>query len=479
MAPVKLLQHLPLFTAHAFGVRYELPLPLWLYVLGGAGIVLVTAAFILPKPVERTSAGAPDTSALPKLRWAPFILSYGLFFALVSAGMLGSQEVAENILPTLFWLVLWIAIPLSCGLVGNWTGPWNVFATVSLMLDNPKLRRLLILRDRVLPWPAWLGWWPAVALYFLVASGELIFSPIATTPHIIAGYLTVYFVASGLMGLLFGPAWLQQGELFNVLFSTWGRLGYFRFGSPGRRGFASGLTANFEPSVSRITFVLLLLSSVAFDGLLSTPLWNNFDVSLSATNITNSELHAVFVAAFILVVAFFWLAFGLFALAVKLAGRLAKSTLQVLGALLPSLIPISFGYLFAHNVEYLVINSQLLFPLIGNPTGLESWPIQLSYPFNDSFEPSIHLLPGAFYWYLAVVVIVAVHIIALIIAHRDMGSITPAKHAVKQAEFPWVGAMVLYTMLSLWLLAQPLVKEQSDQSGYVPAPPPITQDLPS
>lgn len=470
--------HIPVLMAHAFGVRYELPLPLWLFVLGGAGIVLITAAFVLPKPVEHITSETPDAAALPRISWVPFILSYLLFFALIPTGILGSQEVSENILPTLFWLVLWIAIPLSCGLIGNWTGPWNVFATVSRMLDNPKLRRLIILRDKALPWPAWLGWWPAVALYFLVACGELIFSPTATAPHNIATYLVVYFVGSGLMGLLFGTAWLQKGELFNVLFSTWGRLGYFRFGSAGRKGFAGGLIGNFEPSVSRITFVLLLLSSVTFDGLLSTPLWNNFDVSLSSTSITNTEIHSVFVAAFMLIVACFWLAFGLFAWAVKLAGRLQKRTLQVFAALLPSLVPISFGYLFAHNVEYLVINSQLLFPLIGNPTGLDSWPIHLAYPFNDSFEPKIHLLPGAFYWYAAVAVIVAVHIIALMIAHRDMGGITPAKHAVKQAEFPWVGAMVLYTMLSLWLLAQPLVKEKSDQSGYA-APTPPTQTLQS
>ena len=31
--------------------------------------------------------------------------------ALCAAGNLGSHEVAENVLPTAFWLIAWIAVP--------------------------------------------------------------------------------------------------------------------------------------------------------------------------------------------------------------------------------------------------------------------------------------------------------------------------------------------------------------------------------
>ena len=43
---------------------------------------------------------------------------------------------------------------------------------------------------------------------------------------------------------------------------------------------------------------------------------------------------------------------------------------RALAALLPSLLPIAFGYLLAHNLEFLVVNGQLLIPLAGNPAGL-------------------------------------------------------------------------------------------------------------
>lgn len=38
-----------LFFALAFGQRYELPLPLWMFVLGGALIVLVSFMIVLPR----------------------------------------------------------------------------------------------------------------------------------------------------------------------------------------------------------------------------------------------------------------------------------------------------------------------------------------------------------------------------------------------------------------------------------------------
>jgi hypothetical protein len=136
-----------------------------------------------------------------------------------------------------------------------------------------------------------------------------------------------------------------------------------------------------------------------------------------------------------------------------------------LTALLPSLVPIAFGYLFAHNLEYLVLNSQLLFPLIGNPPGLESWPIHLAHPFNDTFEPHLHLLPSSFYWYASLLVIVAVHVYAVVLAHRHLVRVAKSEQLERRSEFPWLVAMVGYTCLSLWLLAQPLTESSATTSG--------------
>jgi hypothetical protein len=282
--------------------------------------------------------------------------------------------------------------------------------------------------------------------------------------------LLVYFFVSAAAGLVFGSDWLKRGEVFSALFYTWGKLGYFRFGNSGSQSFAGGLAAPFKASISRIIFVLLLLASISFDGIISTPMWNNFQHKLPSS-FTVESLSYQLIASFTFLVLVFvlWGFFSIFALASAKAGSLKVSHTEALAGLLPSILPISFGYLLAHYIEYLIVNGQLFFPLIGNPIGKDSWPINLPNPFNDSFDPNIHLLPSAFYWYFAVVVIVMVHIIAVVIAHRHLSSATSSKLHARRSEYPWILAMVAYTMLSLWLLAQPLVKEKphEDQS-FVP-----------
>jgi len=107
----------------------------------------------------------------------------------------------------------------------------------------------------------------------------------------------------------------------------------------------------------------------------------------------------------------------------------------------------------------------VLFPLIGNPPGLESWPIHLGYPFNDDYDPHVNFLTSAFYWYVSLVVIVAVHVYAVVIAHRYLVRVAPDERRQRRSEFPWLAAMVGYTCLSLWLLAQPLTETSATTSG--------------
>jgi hypothetical protein len=146
------------------------------------------------------------------------------------------------------------------------------------------------------------------------------------------------------------------------------------------------------------------------------------------------------------------------------AGKHGSKPTRSFTGLLPSLVPIAFGYLLAHNLEYLLVNGQLMLPLLGNPPGWDSWP-HVFYPFNDSYEPNHTFLPSAFYWYVSLVVIVAVHIYAVILAHRHLVRLGRDRQLELRSEFPWLAAMVGYTCLSLWLLAQPLTKETSTTSG--------------
>jgi magnesium-transporting ATPase (P-type) len=253
------------------------------------------------------------------------------------------------------------------------------------------------------------------------------------------------------------------------LFSTWGRLGFFRFGAFGRRGFAGGLVVPFERSASRVSFVMLLLISVNFDGLLATPQWSGFE--RARVGIDASAAQTLRIASFVLLTAVICGVFGFFAFVAARWGGHRTGFRDSLTGLLPSVLPIAFGYLVAHNAQYVLVNAQLLGPLVGNPVGLESWPIHLPYPFNDTYEPNATFLPSAFYWYLGVSVIVAVHVIAVILAHRHLADRAPVESKARASEYPWLVAMIAYTAFSLLLIAQPLVNETApDQAGSVAAP---------
>ena len=263
----------PIVLAHAFGARYDLPIPLALFVLGGAAVVVLSFLLVLPRTVTaaRGDQTLPDRAPATGLSPSWATVSLVVLILLTLAALLGSNEVAENIVPTTFWLLVWIAVPLSCGLLGDWTRTVNPFANLARLTDRPGLRRAVLGRAEPLAWPPGLGWWPAVVLFFVLACGELIFNLTATEPHVIGLGFVLYTLVNLFLGLLVGQQWVQRGEVFSVLFATWGRLGYFRFGGHGRRGFAGGLVVPFERTASRVTFVMLLLISVNFDGLLATP----------------------------------------------------------------------------------------------------------------------------------------------------------------------------------------------------------------
>jgi hypothetical protein len=440
---------------HAFGERYELPLPLWLFVVGGAAVVLFSFLLVLRRPTaplpDRTE---PDVVPLRGFHPVAGPLSVLLTLAVAVTGVLGMQETSENIAPLFFWVGLWIVVPLTAGLIGDWSQPVNPFANLARLGNRESVRRAVLSRREPLAWS--FGWWPALGLFVLLVLGELVFNLDATTPSFVGTTILLYGAACLFLGLLFGDGFLQRGEVFSGLFNAWGRLGFWRHGAPGSRGFAGGLEVPFDPVPSRVVFVLLMLVSINFDGLLATPKWASYERRTLGTDAHGLEaLRTGSLLVLVLVVLGVFLAF---AYASARSGRLGTRPLASLAHLLPSLVPIAFGYLVAHYLQYVVVNGQLVVPLIGNP-GFENWPIHLPDPFNDDYVVSTTTPGSRFYWYLSVVVIVAVHVIAVVLANRRLSARASDTGNARRAEYPWLVAMVAYTAFSLVLIAQPLTQE--------------------
>ena len=85
--------------------------------------------------------------------------------------------------------------------------------------------------------------------------------------------------------------------------------------------------------------------------------------------------------------------------------------------------------------------------------------VHLPYPFDGHVRPGPADHADVVLWYLQIVVIVAAHVVAVLLAHRHLVRQAQESVAARRSEWPWLAAMVGYTMVSLWLLAQPLVAE--------------------
>ncbi len=451
---------------HAFGERYDSPVPLSLFVLGGALVVLLSFALVSRRGAGVAAGHDADVVVPPRAGRVATAGSVAVLGLGVLAGFAGTQEVSENILPVTFWLVVWVVLPLAVGLLGDFTGPVNPFAAIARAAGSPRVRRLVLDRAEPLPWPPRLGWWLVAVVFFLVVVGELVVNATATLPRVTAAGLVGYAVVCAAGAVVFGAdAWNSRAEMFTVVLATWGRLGWWRFRAPGRRGFAGGLDVPFEASASRVVGVLLLLVSVSFDGLLSTPQWGTFADGLpDGVAPGGTGFGVLATATFAGLTLATMLVFGAFAVGAGRAGGRAVGGLTALTGLLPSLLPIAYGYLLAHYLQYVVVNGQLLLPLLGNPVGSAGWPLALPYPFNDDYVVTTSLLPTSVVWYVQIVVIVAAHVVAVVLAHRHLGTSAPTVTLARRSEWPWLVAMVGYTMLSLWLLAQPLV--ETDDGGH-------------
>src|SRR6266852_3594690 len=208
--------------AHGFGQRYDLPLPLSLYLFGTAAAVVlsfvVVALFVRHTPGMR---GYPriDLGAFPRLAGLLKLIAAFLFILAVAAGFFGDQDPYFNIAPTLVWIIWWVGLAMVSAFLGDLWGLVNPWRNLFDMAD--RVYRRLTGRPGLawhLPYPEALGVWPAVGLLFAVSWVELVFSS-AAVPANIAWLALLYSLVTWAGMALFGSAaWITRGEVFAIFF---------------------------------------------------------------------------------------------------------------------------------------------------------------------------------------------------------------------------------------------------------------------
>jgi hypothetical protein len=444
-------------AAHAFGARYDLPLPLpiWLWA-AGATVALSFVVFALALRRGSGTVAYPRLD-LPRLPGAQRLahplaiaairaLSVAAFVALVACGFLGTQDPFRNIVPAFVWIGWWIGFTFLTVAVGDvWAlvNPWRaVFpARFGLHRDLP---------------PA-IGAWPAVLLFLAFGWIEIVWEGNAV-PSNLAALAVAYSLITWAGMLVFGrDAWLASGEVFTVYFGLLARL------APIDRGLklrppAAGLLDPRPASTSVAAFVIVMLATVTFDGLRETPLWASLMAPLARPGepVGDAAWAAAATAGLLLTPCLFalviwgacasmaWLARG--DPQPPSAGELAR-------LFVPTLLPIAFAYHVAHYLSYLLVAGQVVIPLASDPMG-RGWDL-----FGTArYKPAIDLVGARFAWYTSVVVIVLGHVAAMYVAHRLALARFREPRTARASQYPFAALMVLYTMTSLWILAQPIVE---------------------
>ena len=128
------------------------------------------------------------------------------------------------------------------------------------------------------------------------------------------------------------------------------------------------------------------------------------------------------------------------------------STLEMARIFGYSLIPIALAYNIAHFITLLLIQGQLIIPLASDPFG-SGWDI-----FGTAdYSLNIAIINARVLWFLSVSLIVLGHVLAVYLAHRVAIRTFSDRALVLKSQYPMLALMVLYTIISLWIIAQPIV----------------------
>lgn len=427
--------------AHTAEQGFVLTLPTDLYVAGGTLTVALSFVLVACIPVFGDWAGRTTRLGQPPraIGIAASLAALACFVLLVRAGVAGTQDPLANPLPLVVWTLGWVGFTALAMVVGGlWTlvNPWHGVAA--------------LLPRAPLPYPRWLGAWPAVAGLAGLAWFELIHTTPAN-PTLLAWVVAGYGMATLAAVALFGPAWLRHGETFGAYFRmvSWlapvGRAadddGPFALRWPGAR------LVGLEPQGPGVAaFVLLALATVSFDGLARTFAWLDL---IGVNPLDFPGRSAVGGANTLGLFGLFALLAGAFAACAR-AGR-ALGGAATVGADAPALVPIALGYHVAHYLPAFLVDAQYAAHALGAALGFGDGHGSVITSFLSD-HAGVWLI-----WHVQVAIVVAAHVVAVAVGHARALHRAPSRRAAILGQLPLTALMIGYTLFGLWLLAAPAI----------------------
>jgi hypothetical protein len=457
------------------GSRFDAPVPLSLLFVGAAATVAVTAGWVAATDRSSTVRVGPWPLATIGSREVSVvrIAIAGLFGAgvlvAVADGIVGRQVAAENLATVFTWPVWFRGLALVAVVVGSpWplVSPWRTVYRGLCRLEGGTVS--------VFEYPERLGAWPAL-IGFLVLIGVIEnLTVIPRSPRLTTVVVAAYGMVMIGGAALFGPRWFDRADPLGVLYRLFGRVAPITV----RRADNGGRTVLLCPpwqdcrrpvsGVAIVTFVVAAVYTVSFDGFTDTALYQTllFGVrdGLGTGPPTSVPLYLVGLAAFVAAFVAASRTSDAFATSppdleevTADGGATPDATTPQLSvgdhrwrppslAFAPTLLPVAAAYDVAHNYPYVIRSTGRLADLLIGGVG----------EAVGTLDP-LWWLPLPVFWASQVLLIVLGHVLAVVAAHRVALDRYASVRAARRGHLPIAVLMIGYTVVSLWIVSQPIV----------------------
>ncbi|MFB6200848.1 MAG: hypothetical protein ABEI98_02445 [Halorhabdus sp.] len=430
--------------------RETVTVPMWLFLLtGGAavGASFLLASFVTDRRLIEGLHGWRYAVSVPR----PGLLVSAVRFAgvvgllvVVIVGYIGPNEGLGNLAVLGVWVGWWAGYTITTYVFGaSWhvLNPWR-----SLAEWVPSF-------DRDVPT---VGAWPSVVGLLTLVWVEVV-SPLADEPSLLASVVVGYTILTLAGTVAFGSeAWFTQVDPVARVFRYYGHvapvatartaIGTNRDDTSARRlsirmPGVGLMRPDLVSDSSEVAFVVALLWATTYDGLVATPAWRTVARPVVEAGVPVHVLYPIVLAAGFAV---FFAVFSLAARFARQTGETYRSTSVLSRRFAPPLLAIAAGYHLAHYLGYFLSLVPVLLTVLGSP---------LSPPATVP----VFSLPG---WFSAVPVasVLVGHLLAIWVAHATAFELFPGRLQAIKSQYPFVAVMVLYTMISLWIIMQPTIK---------------------
>ncbi len=470
--------------AHSFGQVYNLPVPIWMYLYGAAGALLVSF-LIVGYFVNDTSVSSNfrakilDRTAFwrsvdaPSVRGTLRTISVLGLLLTIATGLFGKNNAYSNFNMTFFWIIFVLGFTYFTALIGDLYAAINPWLTIIEWIERRKPGVFAGKRE----YPARWFYYPALILYMAFIWIELFGR---TRP------LSLALILCGYSALTFGAAWwfgrekwFRYGEFLAVFFRLVAKMSPFQFTVvEGRRVLRlrqpfMGLVEDQAEHLSLLLFVLFMLSSTAFDGIKDTVLWVSifwkyvFQALLPYFGGNMITVYPYFQKAYqvwqtLALAGSAYLYLGLYLSFIWGTKKLTHSdkSLTELGLYFAfSLIPIAFVYNITHYYTLIATQGSQIVRLVSDPFGA-GWDI---FATKRWLTAPVTLDAGVV-WHTQVWLILFGHIVSVYLAHVEALKVFPNQRQATLSQLPMLLLMVAFTTIGLWILSQPI------SSGQVMAP---------